>query len=78
MDSRGHGKSNKKVVTEEIMEVDVMSTKICFGCSCLFHQSIRQSLWRSCEECENWCCHLCVNLNFSALSLGYECYEEDE
>ena len=35
-------------------------------------------LARSCEECQNWCCHLCVNLNFSAFSLCYECYEEDE
>ena len=38
----------------------------------------KSTLARSCEECENWCCHLCVNLNFSVLSLCYECYEEDE
>ena len=74
-------KSNKKVVREEKVgekvQLDVMPSLKCFVCSNLFNQSIRQSLWRSCEDCENWCCHLCVDLNFSSLSLCYEC-DEDE
>ena len=52
-------------------EMTIHKAKFAFGIP-------KSTLARSWEECQNWCCHLCVNLNFSALSLCYECYEENE
>ena len=47
--------------------------KNCFICDASFDESGNQNLWRSCEECSNWCCSECAISSISHDAICCEC-----
>lgn len=43
-----------------------LSGKICYSCSIDWFTCNEKIKWRSCEECNNWCCVGCIEGRFDA------------
>jgi hypothetical protein len=59
LDSDEHGNEN----------VRPLETKNCYKCKSSWLSCEHKLSWRACENCCNWCCFLCSDLNFL---IGYE------
>jgi hypothetical protein len=47
----------------------------CFSCQSHFGTCEDRNLWRSCDDCSNWCCQVCAMSNLSEENVCNECRE---
>ncbi len=50
----------------------ILKKLLCYLCKTLWCNCDNKNEWLSCEDCDNWCCYLCLGHSFNRF-LSYFC-----